>query len=139
MDEFTHHCTELLAPLGAVRVRRMFGGHGFYVDGLFLALILGEQLYLKADAETRPRFEAEGCAPFRYTKTGKNGQPDESVSLSYYRPPEEAMESPALMQPWARLALQAALRAQAAKTKKPRAAKAAVKPRRATSARPAKG
>ena len=116
--ELLNHCTELLAPLGAVRTRRMFGGHGIYVDDLFMALIAFDQLYLKADAETRPCFEAAGCEPFRYDKQG-----GESVSLGYFRPPEEAMESPALMQPWARLALGAALRA--------RAAKAVVKPRKA--------
>jgi DNA transformation protein len=38
--------------------------------------------------------------------------------MSYYRPPEEAMESAALMLPWGRLALQTALRAQAAKALK---------------------
>ena len=109
MDEFTAHCAELLSPLGAVRARRMFGGQGLYVDELFVAIIAGEQLYLKTDAENRPRFEAAGCEPFRYLKQG------EWMNLGYYRPPEEAMESPALMQPWARLALEAALRAQAIK------------------------
>jgi DNA transformation protein and related proteins len=121
MDEFTQHCSELLAPLGAVRTRRMFGGQGIYVDELFMALIADEQLYLKTDAETRPRFEAAGCAPFRYLKDG------EWMSMSYFQPPEEAMESPALMLPWARLALDAALRARAGR---------AVKPKRAPATRP---
>ena len=125
LDELTRHCTELLAPLGPVRTRAMFGGRGIYVDGLFMALIAYEQLYLKTDAETRPKFEAAGCEPFHYTT--KDG---ERVAMSYYRPPEEAMESPVLMQPWARLAFAAALRAQAAK-----APKAAVKPRKAAAAK----
>lgn len=43
------HCLELLAPLGAVRARRMFGGYGLYVDDLFVALIAVDRLYLKAD------------------------------------------------------------------------------------------
>lgn len=121
-DEFTRHCAELLASAGAVRVRRMFGGHGLYVDELFIAIISGEQLYLKADAQTRAQFEAASCQPFRYQKEG------EWMTLNYFQPPEETLDSPALMQPWARLALQAALRTQLAKvskaTKKP-----AVKPR----------
>ncbi|MDN3921361.1 TfoX/Sxy family protein [Roseateles violae] len=119
-EEFTAHCRELLSPLGAVRSRRMFGGHGLYVDELFIAIIAGEQLYLKTDAETRPRFEAAGCEPFSYDS--KNG---ERVVMGYFRPPEEALESPALMRPWAALALQAALRARAAKApvKRPRAPK----------------
>jgi len=107
--EFVAHCTELLAPLGSVRVRRMFGGHGFYIDDLFAALIAGERLYLKVDAQTRPLFEAAGCEPFIYDSSGKN------VSLGYFSAPEEAMESPPLMLPWARHALSAALRARAAK------------------------
>ena len=108
--EFLAHCTELLARTGAVRSRRMFGGHGFYVDDLFMALILGDRLYLKADAQTRAVFEAAGCVPFTYeTAAGASG------SLSYFSAPEDAMESPPLMEPWARLALAAALRARAAK------------------------
>ena len=116
--EFVMHCRELLSPLGAVRVRRMFGGHGFYVDELFIALIAQERFYLKVDATTRANFETAGCTPFIYDGAGK------SVALGYFSAPEEAMESPPLMQPWARLALAAALRARAAK---PRAASAAKK------------
>ena len=107
--ELVSHCVELLSPLGSVRTRRMFGGTGFYVADLFLALIAGERLYLKADAQTRPLFEAAGCEPFIYDSAGKN------VSLGYFSAPEDAMESPPLMLPWARHALAAALRARAAK------------------------
>jgi DNA transformation protein len=114
MDEFTQHCAELLSPLGVVRARRMFGGQGLYLDELFVAIISDEQLYLKTDAQSRPLFEAAGCPPFSYLR---EGQP---TSLGYFRPPEEAMESPALMRPWARLALEAALRARAVKLIKPR-------------------
>lgn len=107
--EFVAHCRELLAPLGAVRSRRMFGGHGFYVDELFIALIAFGRLYLKVDERSRARFEAAGCEPFVYEGKGK------PVTMSYFTAPEEAIESPALMQPWARLALEAAVRARAAK------------------------
>lgn len=108
--ELVDHCLELFAPLGAARARRMFGGHGFYVDDLFIAIVAGERLYLKTDLQTRPAFEAAGCEPFVYDS--KNG----SVALGYWSAPEEALESPQGMQPWARLAFGAALRARAAKT-----------------------
>ncbi|RZJ06407.1 MAG: TfoX family protein [Rubrivivax sp.] len=113
MDAFTELCVESLSPLGPVRVGRMFGGQGIYVDGLFMALIIGSQLYLKVDDVTRERFVSAGCSPFTYTK--RDG---EQVIVSYYRPPEETLESPPLMLPWARLALEAALRAANAKVKK---------------------
>lgn len=111
-NEFVAHCSELLQPLGSVRSRRMFGGHGLYLDDFFIAIVADDQLFLKTDEQTRGRFEAEGCVPFCFPQ--KDG---ELVSTSYFRPPEEALESPALMQPWARLALEAALRA--AQAKKP--------------------
>jgi len=122
-DEFARYCVELLGSLGPTRSRRMFGGHGFYVDDVFIALIFEERLYLKADDATRARFEQAGCQPFVY-----EGGQGKSVSISYYTAPDEAMESPALMRPWARLAMEAGLRAAAAKARKP--AKA-VKPRAA--------
>ena len=122
-NEFVAHCIELLGSAGAVRTRRMFGGHGLYVDDLFVALIAADHLYLKVDAQTRVAFEAAGCVPFIYDSAGQ------SVSLGYFSAPEEAMESPPLMQPWARLALAAALRARAAKPVAARPVKKA-RPRR---------
>lgn len=98
----------------------MFGGHGLYVDDIFIALIAFGRLYLKADMQTRERFEAAGCQPFVYEGQGK------PVTMAYFSAPEDAMESPAFMQPWARLALEAALRGRAAKVAK----KAPAKPRR---------
>jgi DNA transformation protein len=121
-DEFARYCVELLGSLGPTRSRRMFGGYGFYVDDVFVALIFQERLYLKADDATRARFEQSGCQPFVY-----EGGDGKSVSISYYTAPDEAMESPTLMRPWARLAMEAGLRAAAAKarkTVKPRAAAA---------------
>ena len=103
------NCRELLAPLGTVRSRRMFGGHGFYVDDLFVALIAFGRLYLKSDERSRGRFEAAGCQPFVYDGKGK------PVTMGYFTVPDEAMESSHAMGPWARLAIAAALRARAAK------------------------
>lgn len=115
-SDFANHCMELLAPLGPVLARRMFGGFGLYVDDLFLAIISRDELYLKADAVSQPRYLEVGCAPFQYSKTGKDGR-QEVASLNYFRPPEETLESPALMLPWGRLAMEAALRSANAKPK----------------------
>lgn len=103
--ELLDHALELLAPLGSLRSRRMFGGWGIYVEDLFIAIIAFDQLFLKADEETQPRFEAAGCRRFEYPREGQ------MASLRYFCPPEEALESPALMRPWAKLAVEAALRA----------------------------
>jgi DNA transformation protein len=108
-DPFVDHCLELLGPLGVPRARRMFGGHGVYLDDLFIGLVDKDQLYLKVDALTRADFEAAGCRPFVYDAGGK------PMTMGYFSAPDAALEAPAQMQPWARLALEAALRARASK------------------------
>ena len=131
---FVSHCLELLSPLGGTSSRRMFGGHALYVDGLCMALIIQDTLYLKVDDASRALFEREGCRPFTYT--AKN---QDIHSLGYYTAPDEAMESPAEMLPWARRGLAAALaaRAKAPPKKKAAAKKVAAKPVAASNA-PAK-
>jgi DNA transformation protein len=115
---FVSHCLELLSPLGGTSSRRMFGGHALYIDGLCRALIIQDTLYLKVDDANRTQFERAGCRPFTYA--GKN---DEVHVMSYWTAPEEAMESPAEMLPWARRGLAAAV---AARAKAPPAKKKAV-------------
>lgn len=104
-DAFASYCAELLSGLGPVRVKRMFGGHGLYVDDVFIAIAHGEMLYLKADAQTRARFAQAGSSEFTYTTQGR------TKSLGYWSAPAEAMDSPARMRAWAALAMEAALRA----------------------------
>ncbi len=115
---FVEHCLELLAPLGRTSSRRMFGGHALYIDGLCMALIIQDTLYLKVDDAHRALFERAGWKPFTYA-----GKHDEVHVMSYYTAPEEAMESPAEMLPWARRGLSAAV---AARAKAPPARKKAV-------------
>lgn len=109
-DGYVAWCVELLTAIGPVRAKRMFGGHGLYADDVMVGLIAGEQLYMKSDAQTRERWEAAGGRPFAYSREDRA-----AVTMSYWTPPDEAMDSPAAMTPWARLALEAALRSRAAK------------------------
>ena len=117
---FADYACELLGSVGPCRARRMFGGWGISVDGMTIAILAnlgdGDTLWLKASEESRPRFEAEGCARFTYLV---KGQPK---SMNYYSAPADAMESPALMAPWARLAMEAALIAKNTKPVRKRAA-----------------
>lgn len=129
-QETVRWCSELLSPLGAVRAKRMFGGHGLYVDDVFVAIIVGDELFLKTDDEGRPAFEAAGSRPFEFeTADGKK------TATSYWSAPAEAMDSPVQMLPWARQALASALRARASKPPaKPRAPRA--RPPAATATKP---
>ena len=108
-DGFVDYVMELLGPFGTVGARPMFGGHGVYLDGLMFALVLEDTLYLKADEMNRIEFEQASCEIFSYARKG------ECATLNFFRAPEDAMESPELMLPWARTAYAAALRANAKK------------------------
>lgn len=109
--EFAAYCCELLGTLGPCLRKRMFGGYGISTDGMTVAIIadLGEGplLWLKAAPDELSAWEAAGCQRFTYPVQGV------LKSMNYYSAPPEAMESPALMAPWAQRALQAALRARA--------------------------
>jgi TfoX N-terminal domain len=68
--EFAGFVVESLRPLGPVSARRMFGGHGIFMDGLMFGLIADAQLYLKVDEGNRAAYEAEGLQPFTYARAG---------------------------------------------------------------------
>jgi DNA transformation protein and related proteins len=106
---FVDHVLDLLSLVGEVQARAMFGGHGLYARGVMFALVADDELFLKADDTGRPRFLEAGCTPFVYES------PKGPMEMSYFRPPDAAHEDAEAMLPWARLALDAALRAQAAK------------------------
>jgi DNA transformation protein len=108
-DEFIEYVMELFGPFGTVGARRMFGGHGVYLDGLMFAIVSEDTLYLKADELNRIEFEQAGCEIFGYARKGKR------ATLGFIRAPGDAMESPELMLPWARTAYAAALRTNAKK------------------------
>jgi DNA transformation protein len=130
-DEFVRHAVEMMAAWGAVRARRMFGGHGLYRDDVFFALIAQDTLYLKVDESSRASFEAAGSRPFVYAGKG------EPITMSYWRAPDECLESPGTMRDWCALAYAAALRARASRPA-PRSAGAAPgrgAPRKAVRAR----
>lgn len=104
-NEFVNHLLDLLEPLGPVSARRMFGGHGIYLDRTMFALVADDTLFLKVDDESREEFVAAGLEPFRYARRGK------SYQMSYHAAPEDALEDAEQLRHWARKAVDAAMRA----------------------------
>ena len=112
-DAYIEYLHELLAPLGNISAKKMFGGRGVYCDSLIFGLVIDEVLYLKVDELTKPLFVTAGCQPFIYDKKNKK------VAMSYWSVPAEAMESSEEMLPWGKHAFAAVLRKETqAKTKK---------------------
>jgi DNA transformation protein len=94
---------QLNRAIPPVRARRMFGGVGLYAGELFFALIADDALYFKTDASTRGEFEARGMEPFRPFG-------DDGGTMKYHRVPEDVLESPDSLRPWAEAAVSVARR-----------------------------
>ena len=93
--EFLDYVLEQMAPLGAARARRMFGGAGIFRDGLMFALVADDVLYLKATPSTNADFDAEGLEPFSYAAAGGR-----KTVMSYRRAPARCLEDPQAMAEW---------------------------------------
>ena len=122
---------DLFSDFGPVTIRRMFSGYGISADGVNFALALRSGLYFRADAESIPRFEAEGSEPFRYQTRTKT-----VTVASYWQLPARLFDDPEELSGWARAALAAAQRA--ALRKRPRKRKPAKKAIASTARKPAK-
>jgi DNA transformation protein len=109
---------DLFADFGPVTIRPMFSGFGISADGVNFAMSLRAGLFFRADAQTIPRFQAEGSKPFQY-QTSKR-----SVTVaSYWQLPARLFDDPDELAEWARAALGAAQRA--ALKKRPKGRKTA--------------
>ena len=115
---------EAMAPLGAVTGHAMMGGRTLYCDGVTFAILGGgDGLWFKADAETDAAWDAAGCERFTYAfGDGRTG------SMNYRRAPDDCYDDADELRRWARLALEAGVRAAAAKRpRSPRRAGASTK------------
>ncbi len=125
--EFIELVKELLAPLGPIMVRRMFGGAGVYCDAVVFAFIDDDTLFLKTDEGARAAFESEGMGPFTYlTKDGPG------TLMSYWRAPDRLLDEPDEIVLWARRALATARLQSRAKASKKKRAPRGAKPRSRT-------
>ena len=100
---------QLRRAVPGVRARRMFGAVGLCSGELFFALIDDDVLYLKVDDETRPDFEQRGLRPFQPFGEG-------TAAMQYYQLPEDLLEDPEALRPWAEGAVAVARRAKRKKS-----------------------
>ena len=101
---FVEYLLDLLTPFDGVTVKSMFGGFGFFKEGLMFALVTKDTFYLKTDEFNRFEFERMNLGPFVYMKKGK------PTPTSYYKAPEEALDNSEEMLRWAQMAFEAAIR-----------------------------
>lgn len=91
-EEFLNYVVDQFRELGEVTNRKMFGGAGIYFDGKFFALLDDDELYLKVDDESRPRFKKAGSHAF---------EPWEGQFMNgYWSVPVDVLEDPTALAEW---------------------------------------
>ncbi len=100
------YVVELLAPLGDVSSRSMFGGYGIFHESDMFALISGSTLYFKVDDTNRAAYEAAGSNCFQTTR--------------YFSIPAEVLEGGEQLHDWARAAIAVGHATATKKRRKPR-------------------
>ena len=110
-QEYLDYVIDQLTGLGPVKSRRMFGGAGLYLDGVFFGLVADDVLYFKVDDTNKAEYLAAGSGPFKPFG-------NDSYAMSYYEVPGDVLEDPDLAKEWAHKALLASRRKKTAKGKK---------------------
>jgi DNA transformation protein and related proteins len=96
---------DMFASLGAVTIKKMFGGKSIYFNGVITAIETDGEIFLKADAVSAPQFEAAGARQWSYDGKGK------TVKMPYWTVPDAALDDPDELATWTKLAYEGALRA----------------------------
>ena len=90
-----------LTALDGVEAKPMFGGAGYYLDGVFFGILYKECLYFRVSDETIGEYKKRKMKPFEPFE-GKKG-----TSKRYYQVPIEIVESPRDLVAWAKKAARA--------------------------------
>ena len=94
---FAAFVEDQLSDLDDLVMRRMFGGTGLYLDGVFFGIIYSDRLYFRVTDDTIDEYKQRKMKAFKPFE-GK------SSSKRYYEVPLEILESPADLVRWARKA-----------------------------------
>lgn len=92
--------------MGQVDVKRFFGGASLCLGGVQFAFVMKGTLYLRANEDTRKKFEDLGACPFSYSTRARR-----VTVASYYETPAEVMDDSTALHAWAKQAHTAASQA----------------------------
>ncbi|MEP2773715.1 MAG: TfoX/Sxy family protein [Fulvivirga sp.] len=102
-EDYLNFINDQLSGLGGHETKRMFGGIGFFKEGLMFGMIGKNAFRLKADDTNKSDFEAKGMTRFMSDKKNKG--------MPYYEVPAEIVEDKDELTEWARKSFEAAKRA----------------------------
>jgi DNA transformation protein len=98
------HIADLLADIGPVKTRNMFGSASLRLNNVLLGIVVDDRIHVRTDAGTRPQYLAEGSKPFEFEK-----HDGEHIVTSYYALPDRLYDEPDQLRRWLLAAYEAAL------------------------------
>ena len=87
---FMDYALELLAGVGRVEARWMFGGAGLFSDGVMFALLDDDVIYVRVDDALQADLQPQGSVPWVYSMKRDGAVRD----MGYWRLPETAADDP---------------------------------------------
>jgi DNA transformation protein len=88
-----------LYALGVVSTKRMFGGHGLFLNGLMFSIVVDDVVYFKGDEQSARIYAYTGCQRFTYMRK------DKPVHLNYYQAPDGSLDDSIELHHWATIAV----------------------------------
>jgi DNA transformation protein len=104
-EDYLEYLKGQLEWLPHLRAKRMFGGAGFYSDGLFFAIADDNGLYLKGDPQSEHFYRAQSSERFAYESKGKVSR------MNFWSVNADALEDEEVLRRWVEVALETAQRA----------------------------
>ncbi len=108
-DSYKTYVDEQLEGIDGLYAKKMFGGVGYFVDGVIFACIMGGKLRLKVDETNQAQFEELGMKG--YEIPGKNRV------MPYFEIPEKILEDKEELHKWALQSLEIGVKTKKKKKK----------------------
>lgn len=102
-EDYLTFVQDQLSEIDSFETKKMFGGIGFFREGIMFGMIGGGVLRLRINDYTKSKYIAAGMEGLK-SKSGKGGMP-------YYEVPQNVLEDKKELSNWANEAFQVALRA----------------------------
>ena len=101
-QDLLQYLQDQLSDIGGVENKKMFGGIGFFKEGLMFGMIGSDAFRLKVDESNQSDFEAHGMKP-HYSESKKKGMP-------YWEVPAAVIEDKEALTQWANKSFEIALK-----------------------------
>lgn len=91
-EDFLQFITDQLSESGPFETKKMFGGVGFFRDGLMFGMIGDDKFRLKVDESNQKDFEGYGMKPYK--------DPGKKKGMPYWEVPLDVLKNKTLLKKW---------------------------------------